>query len=361
MTNRVFNFSAGPAALPLEVLEQIKADLPGWQGSGMSVMEVSHRSKAFVGVAEQAEADLRALLNIGDDYAVLFLQGGATMQFGLLPLNLAKEGETVDYLVTGSWSKKAAKEAAAVRTTKVVATGEDGKFTDVPARDDWQCTAGAAYFHYCPNETIHGLEIADPPSMGDTPLVADMSSTILSRPVDVSRFGVIYAGAQKNIGPAGLTIMIVRKDLLASSQTNLPNIMRYAAQADAGSMLNTPPTFAWYVAGLVFAWLRRQGGLEAMAEVNRSKAEALYAAIDGSDFYANPVVPAHRSWMNVPFTLARPELDADFLAGSAEAGLTNLKGHRSVGGMRASIYNAVPAEAVTALIDYMQAFEKQHG
>ena len=359
--SRVFNFSAGPAALPLEVLEQVRSDLPDWQGMGMSVMEISHRSKAFMGVAEQAEADLRELLAIPDDYAVLFQQGGATQQFALLPMNLAAPDQGVDQLVTGAWSKKAAKEAAMVRPVNIVANGEDTKFTDVPARESWNCDPGAAFFHYCPNETIHGLEIHEPPDVGSVPLVADMSSTILSRPIDVSKFGVIYAGAQKNIGPAGLGIMIIRRELLDKSQADLPNILRYKAHADAGSMLNTPPTFAWYIAGLVFQWLKAQGGLDRMAEINRRKAETLYAAIDGSDFYHNPVAVQYRSWMNVPFTLARPELDGEFLSAAEQAGLTNLKGHRSVGGMRASIYNAVSEQAVDALVSFMAAFEKQHG
>jgi len=354
---RVFNFSAGPAALPLEVLEQIKADLPDWQGNGMSVMELSHRSKAFIGVAERAESDLRELLAVPDDYAVLFLQGGATLQFAQLPMNLSSAGDTVDYLVTGSWSKKAVTEAAVLRNANVVADGADSSYTDVPERSSWQLSTDAAYFHYCPNETIGGLEIHTPPEVGDVPMVADMSSTILSRPVEVSRFGVIYAGAQKNIGPAGIGIMIIRRDLLDRVGDDVPNIMRYKSHADAGSMLNTPPTFAWYAAGLVFAWLKRNGGVEGIAEVNRRKAEKLYAAIDGSEFYSNPVAPAYRSWMNIPFTLAKPELDADFLTQATEAGLTNLKGHRSVGGMRASIYNAVPEEAVDALVSFMADFE----
>jgi phosphoserine aminotransferase len=356
---RVFNFSAGPAALPLEVLEQIKADLPEWAGTGMTVMELSHRSKEFLNVAEKAEADLRELMGISDDYAVLFLQGGATAQFALLPMNLAGPEEVVDYLVTGSWGKKAVKEAKTLRNVNVVADGAGSNYTDVPPAEVWQCTPGAAFFHYTPNETIGGVEIHEPPSVGDVPLVADMSSTILSRPIDVDRFGVIYAGAQKNIGPAGITVVIIRKDLLArDAQASLPRIMSYAAHADGGSMLNTPPTFAWYVAGLVFAWLKEQGGLAAMAETNEGKARRLYAAIDDSPFYANPVAPAFRSWMNVPFTLANPDLDGEFLKEAAAAGLTNLKGHRSVGGMRASIYNAVGDEAVDALIDFMADFER---
>jgi len=359
--SRVFNFSAGPAALPLEVLEEARVGLADWQGSGMSVMEISHRSKAFAAVAEQAEADLRELLSIPDDYAVLFLQGGATQQFALIPLNLCPEGASVDYLVTGSWSKKAAKEARALCDVNVVADGAESSYTDVPARDDWQCDSQAAYFHYTANETIGGLEIETPPYVGTVPLVSDMSSTILSRPVDVSRFGLIYAGAQKNIGPAGLTIVIVHRDLLDAGRSDLPGILNYGVHAESGSMLNTPPTFAWYMAGLVFAWVRRQGGLQAMGEINRRKAGKLYAAIDESAFYSNPVALAYRSLMNIPFTLAKPELDAEFLAQAAAAGLMNLKGHRSVGGMRASIYNAVPEAAVNALLDFMAEFERCHG
>jgi len=358
MMSRVFNFSPGPAALPVEVLEQAKADIPDWQGSGMSVMEVSHRGKAFVAVAEQAEADLRELMGIPADYAVLFLQGGATMQFALMPMNLSRPGDTLDYLVTGSWSKKAAKEAGLVRSVNVAADGVDSNYTDVPASGTWRRDEKAAYFHYTPNETIGGVEIHEPPAVGPVPLVADMSSTILSRPVDVSRFGAIYAGAQKNVGPAGLTIVIMRRDLLDRAPDDLPMILRYQSQADAGSMLNTPPTFAWYLAGLVFAWLKQRGGLAAVGEENRRKAEMLYEAIDESDFYTNPVAVAHRSLMNVPFTLARPEMDAEFLAQAEQTGLVNLKGHRSVGGMRASIYNAMPEEGVRALVEFMAEFER---
>lgn len=354
---RVFNFSAGPAALPLEVLEEVQAELTDWQGSGMSVMEVSHRSKPFVAVAEQAEADLRELLNISDDYAVMFLQGGATQQFALIPMNLSDDGQTVDQMVTGSWSKKALKEGQSLRNVNVVADGADLNYADVPARDSWQLTPDAAYFHYCSNETIGGVEFLEPPDVGDVPLVTDMSSTILSRPLDIDKYGLIYAGAQKNIGPAGLTIVIVRKDLIKKGRP-ASDILNYAAHAAGGSMMNTPPTFAWYVAGLVFAWIKRNGGLDGMAEFNRTKSGKLYAAIDASDFYANPVAPAYRSWMNIPFTLARPELDGEFLAQAEQADLTNLKGHRSVGGMRASIYNAVPMEAIDALLAFMQEFER---
>ncbi len=353
---RVFNFSAGPAALPLEVLEEVQAGLTDWQGSGMSVMEISHRGKAFVAVAEQAEADLRELMNISDEYAVMFLQGGATQQFALIPMNLSDEGQTVDQLVTGSWSKKALKEGKNLRNVNIVADCGDFNYADVPPRDGWKLTSDAAYFHYCANETIGGVEFHEPPDVGNVPLVADMSSTLLSRPIDVNKFGLIYAGAQKNIGPAGLTIVIVRKDLIKRGRP-ASDILNYAAHAEDASMLNTPPTFAWYMAGLVFAWIKRQGGIEAMGKFNKSKADKLYAAIDGSAFYANPVALDYRSWMNIPFTLAKPELDGEFLAQAEQAGLMNLKGHRSVGGIRASIYNAVLMEAVDALIAFMQEFE----
>ncbi len=358
---RVFNFSAGPAALPLDVLLKAQAELVDWQGSGMSVMEVSHRSKAFIKVAEQAEADLRELMNIPQEYAVLFLQGGATTHFALLPMNLAAPDQSLDYLVTGSWSKKASKEASVVRKVGIVADGAASNYMDVPDRQGWKLNPDAAYFHYCANETISGLEIHAPPAAGPVPVVADMSSTILSRPVDVTKFGVIYAGAQKNIGPSGIVILIVRKDLLERAPAGLPPILKYSAHAAEGSMLNTPPTFGWYIAGLVFAWLKQQGGLSAIAEINRRKAERLYQAIDNSGFYANPVAKPYRSWMNVPFTLPREELDAEFLKAAERAGLTNLKGHRSVGGMRASIYNAMTEDGVVALVDFMADFQKRHG
>ena len=356
--SRVTNFSAGPAALPLEVLEQARAEIPDWQDSGMSVMEVSHRSKAFIAIAETAEADVRELMGISDNYAVMFLQGGATMQFALLPMNLSQPGDTIDCLLTGTWSKKAFMEARAVRNARIVADGENSAYTDVPARESWQLESGAAYFHYTPNETIGGVEIHQPPVVGDVPLVADMSSTIMSRPVDVDKFAVIYAGAQKNIGPAGLTLVIMRRDLLDCAPADLPNIMRYKSHADGGSMLNTPPTFAWYLSGLVFKWLKEQGGLTVIGERNRRKAELLYGAIDASSFYTNPVAESCRSWMNVPFTLARPELDGEFLKLAEQEGLMNLKGHRSVGGIRASIYNAMPEQGVQALVDFMAEFER---
>jgi phosphoserine aminotransferase len=358
---RVTNFSAGPAVLPEEVLVQARDEMLDWNGSGMSVMEVSHRGKAFTRMAEQAEADLRDLLQVPDNYAVLFLQGGATMEFALLPMNLASQGQGVDYLVTGSWSKKAAKEASAVRKVSVVADGAASRFTDVPERAGWRLDPQAAYFHYCANETIEGLEIHSVPDVGNVPVVADLSSTILSRPLDIRRYGVIYAGAQKNIGPAGLVIMIIRRDLLERAPPGLPNILKFSAQAAEGSMLNTPPTFAWYVAGLVFQWIKRQGGLAAMAERNQRKSALLYQAIDASGFYHNPVKPAYRSWMNVPFTLPREELDAVFLNEAEQQGLMNLKGHRSVGGMRASLYNAMPESGVAALVDFMADFARRHG
>ncbi len=357
---RVYNFSAGPAALPLEVLNTIREDIPDWQGTGMSVMEVSHRSKEFVELAARAEATLRELLGITDDYAVLFTQGGATLQFAMAPMNLASADDTVDYVQTGSWGKKAIGEAKKFCNVNVAADSSDKNFTYIPDPSSWALSDKAAYLHYTPNETIAGVEYHFIPET-DAPLVVDMSSTILSRPLDVSRFGVIYAGAQKNIGPAGITVVIVRRDLLERAPAELPHLMTWRSYAESDSMTNTPPTFAWYVADQVFQYLKNLGGLEAMAEINERKASKLYAAIDNSDFYSNPVDVSARSWMNVPFVLADAELDATFLKESAAAGLANLKGHRSVGGMRASIYNAVPEEAVDALIDFMHDFEKKHG
>lgn len=357
---RVHNFSAGPAALPEPVLEQIRNGIPDWNGTGMSVMEVSHRSAEFIAVAERAEADLRELLQIPDDYAVLFLQGGATLQFAMTVLNLSRPDDTVDYVITGSWGKKATKEARRFARVNVAADAEDSGYTDIPDEASWRRSDGAAYLHFTPNETIGGVEFHFVPDSDPAPLVADMSSTILSRPVDVSRFGLIYAGAQKNIGPAGVTLVIVRRDLLEKARPDTPTLMTYKAFADSGSMTNTPPVFAWYAAGLVFQHLKSLGGLSAVGEANERKAQKLYGAIDASDFYSNPVAKPCRSWMNVPFVLADPSLDGRFLADSAEAGLKNLKGHRSVGGMRASIYNAVDEAAVDALIDFMQHFERTH-
>lgn len=358
--SRVFNFSAGPAALPLEVLETIRNDIPDWQDTGMSVMEVSHRGKHFVELAARAEANVRELLGIPDDYSVLFPQGGATLQMSMTPLNLTGPDDTADYVVTGSWGKKAAGEAAKFCNATVVADASDQNFTYIPDEASWSRNDNAAYLHYTPNETIAGVEFHFVPG-GDIPLVADMSSTILSRPIDVSRFGVIYAGAQKNIGPAGITLVIVRNDLLDRVRPANAHLMTWKSYAESGSMTNTPPTFAWYVADLVFQYLKDRGGLSAMGQTNRRKASKLYAAIDASDFYTNPVNKDCRSWMNVPFILADKSLDAKFLEESAAAGLSNLKGHRSVGGMRASIYNAVSEEAVDALINFMADFEKTNG
>jgi phosphoserine aminotransferase len=359
--SRVYNFSAGPAALPLEVLDRVKEDIPDWSGSGMSVMEVSHRGKGFVTMAAKAEQDLRDLLAIPDDYSVLFLQGGATLQFAMVPLNLTHPGQSVDYVLTGSWSKKASTEASRFCKLNIAADASDKNFTYIPDRASWNLSDDAAYLHYTPNETIAGVEFHFIPDAGDIPLVADMSSTILSRPLDVKRFGVIYAGAQKNIGPAGITLVIVRKDLLDRARNDAPTLMTYKAYAESDSMTNTPPTFAWYVAGLVFEYLKSRGGLDAVAQVNSQKASMLYDAIDSSDLYSNPVRKDCRSWMNVPFVLRDPSLDARFLQQAERAGLTNLKGHRSVGGMRASIYNATTPEAVSALIDFMRDFEEANG
>jgi len=358
--SRVYNFSAGPAALPVEVLEQLRDQMLDWRGQGMSVMEMSHRGKAFVGIAEQAEADLRDLLAVPANYRVLFLQGGATAQFAAIPLNLTAPDASVDYVNTGAWSKKAIGEAR--RYCKVnVAADAGGAYASVPARESWQLTPGAAYVHYTPNETIGGVEFPFVPDVGGTPLVADFSSSILSRPLDVSRFGVIYAGAQKNIGPAGLVVVIVREDLLGRARPDTPTVFDWKAMAADGSMVNTPATYSWYVAGAVFQWIKRQGGLTAMERMNRAKAEKLYAAIDGSGYYRNPVERDCRSWMNVPFTLPSADLDKPFLEGAKAAGLVALAGHRSVGGMRASIYNAMPMAGVDALVEFMREFQRTHG
>jgi phosphoserine aminotransferase len=357
----IYNFSAGPAMLPRAVMTQARDELLDWHGTGMSVMEMSHRSKVYLSIAEQAEADLRALLAIPDNYRVLFLQGGATSQFAMVPLNLLRGKKGADYINTGAWSKKAIGEARRFCTVNVAATGEAGNFSAIPAFESWQLDPGAAYVHYTPNETIGGVEFHQIPETGSVPLVADMSSTILSRPVDVSRFGLIYAGAQKNIGPAGLTVVIVRDDLLGETLAGTPTMFDYKVHSDNRSMYNTPPTYAWYLAGLVFKWLQDQGGLAAMAEINRRKSARLYAAIEQSDFYSSPVDSACRSWMNVPFTLADAALDAVFLEQAGQAGLLNLKGHRSVGGMRASIYNAMPERGVAVLVEFMGEFERTHG
>jgi phosphoserine aminotransferase len=320
---------------------------------------MSHRSKEFISVAETAEQDLRELMGIGSQYKVLFLQGGATSQFSMIPMNLLRGKQSADYINTGIWSKKAIKEASRYCEVKIAGSSEENGFSAVPAQDDLVLNPDAAYLHYTPNETIGGLEYDYVPESCSVPLVADYSSSILSRPIEVNQFGLIYAGAQKNIGPAGLTVVIVKDELLGDVINGAPSMFDYKLHADAGSMNNTPPTFGWYLAGLIFKWLKAQGGVEAMAQINQRKAEKLYAAIDNSDFYANPIAKPNRSWMNVPFTLADDALDARFLELAESEGLLNLKGHRSVGGMRASIYNAVPETAVDALIDFMQRFEKE--
>ncbi|MCV6611610.1 MAG: 3-phosphoserine/phosphohydroxythreonine transaminase [Amphritea sp.] len=358
---RKYNFSAGPSALPQAVLEQAQQELLDWRGHGLSIMEMSHRSPEFVSVAEKAEQDLRDLMSIPNNYKVLFMQGGATSQFSMIPMNLLRGKTTADYINTGDWSKKAIKEASRYCDVNIAATTEADNFTSVPTQAELKLNPDAAYVHYTPNETIRGLEFDYIPETGDVPLVADMSSTILSRPVDVSRFGMIYAGAQKNIGPAGLTVVIIRDDLLGDTLPGTPALYDYKVTADAGSMHNTPPTYGWYLAGLVFQWLKDQGGVDAITEVNRRKAEKLYSAIDNCDFYSNPVAHNARSWMNVPFILANADLDKQFLQEAEAAGLLNLPGHRSVGGMRASIYNAVPEDGVDALIEFMLAFARQHG
>jgi phosphoserine aminotransferase len=358
---RVYNFSAGPAVLPEAVLEQAQRELIDWGGSGMSVMEVSHRGKAFVECAAEAESTLRKLLQVPSDYRVLFLQGGATLQFSAVPLNLGEDSHRADYVVTGSWGQKAVAEARSFINVNIAADGKSEGYTRIPSPGEWKLSDGAAYLHFTPNETIGGVEFFEVPEVTTAPLVADMSSTLLSRPIDVSRFGVIYAGAQKNIGPAGLTVVIVRPDLVGKARRGTPSVVDYRIMAESDSMANTPPTFAWYLAGLVFQWLLEQGGLPAMAERNLRKSNKLYEAIDGSGFYGNPIAPECRSRMNVPFTLADPSLDEVFLSEAKRAGLVNLKGHRSVGGMRASLYNAMPEAGVDALIAFMADFEARRG
>ncbi|HEB78700.1 MAG TPA: 3-phosphoserine/phosphohydroxythreonine transaminase [Methylothermaceae bacterium] len=357
---RVYNFSAGPSMLPAAVLERARAEMLDWHGCGMSVMEMSHRGPHFKQIAEQTEALLRELMGISEDYHCLFLQGGATGQFAAIPMNLLGDRRTMNYVLTGSWGKKAAAEAKQYGEVKIAASSEAEKFTTIPDPATWQVDPEAVYLHFASNETIGGVEFPFVPEVG-IPLVCDMSSDILSRPVDVSRFGVIYAGAQKNMGPAGITVVIVRKDLLQPPLPGTPQVFDYARQAEAGSMLNTPPTYNWYLLGLVLEWLKDQGGVEGIEKCNIEKAELLYGTIDASGFYRNPVDPRYRSRMNVPFTLADPELDSLFLEQAKAEGLVNLKGHRSVGGMRASIYNAMPLEGVQALVQFMQEFERRHG
>lgn len=361
--HRVHNFCAGPATMPTAVLQKAQVELLNWQGSGMSVMEMSHRSDEFVVIAKTAEQNLRKLMNIPDNYKVLFLQGGASLQFSAIPLNLLKG--TADYLDTGIWSKKAIEEAkryeqAGLSKINVVASAKSSNYTSIPDSSEWQLTDNADYFHYCPNETIGGLAMFDVPNV-KAPIVADLSSCILARPIEVSKFGLIYAGAQKNIGPAGLTLVIVREDLIGHAHAMCPMILDYKNEADNDSMLNTPSTFAWYLSGLVFEWLLEQGGVEAIYQQNLAKAKTLYDYIDSSDFYQNPISRDHRSIMNIPFTLVNSDLDKAFLQQADAAGFLNLKGHRSVGGMRASIYNAIDLQAVKSLVAFMQDFAKNYG
>ena len=358
---RVFNFAAGPATLPLAVLERARDEMTDWQGSGMSVMEVSHRSKAFVAVAQDAESDLRELMRIPANYKVLFLQGGATGQFTAIPLNLTSADSITAYVNTGQWSKKAIVEAKRHCRVEVIADEAASNYSTVPSAESLRVPANAAYLHYTPNETIGGVEFPYVPAAGAVPVVADFSSTILSRPIDVSKFGLIYAGAQKNIGPSGLCVVIVRDDLIGRARPGTPPIWDYEAMAKEGSMLNTPPTFGIYMAGLIFKWLKAEGGIDAIGEANRRKATMLYEAIDQSGYYKNPVARECRSWMNVPFTIPNPDLEKTFVAEAAKAGLANLEGHRSVGGMRASIYNAMPIAGVEALIAFMRDFQRRHG
>lgn len=358
---RAYNFCAGPAALPQSVLSEAQKDLLNYKGRGLSVMEMSHRSADYIAIAEEAEKDLRDLLDIPANYKVLFLQGGASLQFAQVPMNLLRGHSTADYVNTGMWSAKAIVEARKFCDVNVVASDEHNKFRGVPAFDTWQLNPKAAYLHYAENETIHGVQFNYIPEV-DVPLVADFSSSILSQPLDVSKFGLVYAGAQKNIGPAGVVVVIVREDLIGEVLPGTPTMLDYKVAADNGSMYNTPPTFSWYLAGLVFKWLKHNGGLKKIGEINQRKAARLYAAIDDSDgFYHNPVIKTYRSIMNVPFTLADANLDKTFLKDAEALGLLNLAGHRSVGGMRASLYNAVPEEAVDALIDFMKDFQQKLG
>lgn len=359
---KIFNFCAGPAMLPEAVMQQAQSEFCNWQGLGVSVMEVSHRSPEYIAMAKQAELDLRELMAVPDNYKVLFCHGGGRGQFAAVPLNLMGDKLDADYILTGQWSKSAvveAKKHARIKETNIMTETADGKSAVKPS-SEWNINAGAAYVHYCPNETIEGIEIFDTPETGVVPLIADMSSTILSRPVDVSKFGLIYAGAQKNIGPSGLSIVIVREDLIGQARTAIPSIFDYEVQVNFDSMYNTPPTYSWYLAGLVFKWLKEQGGLVEVEKKNIAKAELLYNAIDTSAFYSNNVDVSVRSRMNIPFTLADESLNETFLSESKAAGLLTLKGHKLVGGMRASIYNAMPIEGVQALVDFMAAFEAKH-
>jgi len=358
---RVFNFSAGPAVLPVPVLQQAAAEMLDWHGSGMSVMEMSHRGKEFIEIHAQAEADLRELMGIPKNYKVLFLQGGASAQFAVVPMNLLRGKAKADYVNTGQWSKKAISDAKKYCKVNVAASSESENYTRAPKQSEWKLDPDAAYVHITTNETIGGVEFHWVPETGDVPLVADMSSHILSRPMDVSRYGLIYAGAQKNIGPAGVTIVIVRDDLLGQALPITPTVFDYKVQAENDSMSNTPATYGIYVAGLVFQWLKKQGGLTKMEQINRAKAALLYDYLDQTEFYLSPVAKDDRSLMNIPFTLRNADLDKAFIQETEAAGLTQLKGHRSVGGMRASIYNAMPIEGVQTLVKFMREFERKHG
>src|SRR3954467_837720 len=356
--SRIFNFSAGPAMLPAEVMARAGDEMLDWRGSGMSVMEMSHRGKEFISIYEEAERDLRELLAIPANYEVLMLQGGATLQFAQIPMNLLRGKGKADYVLTGEWSKKAIKEAKAYCDVAIAASSEDKNFTYAPK--SFSTRSDSAYVHYCSNETIGGVEFHEIPK-ADIPLVADASSHFLSRPLDVSKFGLIYAGGQKNAGPAGLTFVIVREDLIGQAAKGTPTVMDYKLQADADSMLNTCPTYSIYVAGLVFKWLKQLGGLPGIEKINIEKAKLLYDFLDRSAFFRNPIAKEDRSRMNIPFTLKDSKLDEEFLKGASKRGMVQLKGHRSVGGMRASIYNAMPIEGVQALVEYMKEFEAKHG
>jgi phosphoserine aminotransferase len=360
--SRAYNFSAGPATLPEPVLRRAADEMLEWRDAGASIVELSHRGPEFLEVAAAAEADLRTLLSIPDDYAVLFLSGGATTQQALLPLNLAAPGQPADYVLTGHWSRTALKQAGPYVATHVAASGEAGGYRDIPARDGWALAADAAYVHITANETIHGVEFADAPDVGAVPLVADFSSSIASRPLDVARYGAIYAGAQKNLGPVGIAVVILRRDLLERAGQPRADILDWRSHAAKDSMLNTPPTWNWYLLGLTVRWMLDEGGVEEFGRRNARKAALLYEAIDASEgFYRNEVAPAARSRMNVPFFLRDDALDRPFLDGAREAGLIGLKGHRALGGMRASIYNAMPEAGVQALAGYMRDFARRHG
>jgi phosphoserine aminotransferase len=357
----IYNFGAGPAMLPSAVMKQAQEELLDWQGSGISVIEMSHRSKQFASIVEESETDLRGLLGIPDSHRVLFLQGGASSQFAMVPMNLLHDKATADYIHTGIWSGKAIKEAQRFGNINIAASSQTDNFLSVPDQSQWQLSDQPTYIYYTDNETIGGLEYSSMPDVGETPLVSDMTSNFLSRPVDISKFAVIIAGSQKNIGPAGLVIVIVREDLIGKAGSDIPSLYDYAIQNKEKSLYNTPPTFTWYMAGLVFKWVIAQGGIAGMEENSRTRSGKLYDFVDKSDFYANPVTKAHRSRMNVPFTLKSEDLNEAFLQEAQENGLMELKGHRSVGGMRASLYNAMPEDGVDALLDFMKLFARQRG